>query len=69
MQRTTSPTYGDLFELFLQGQRPLMFRAFVSTAGPFECERCRKSFGPDAEVVDMDDPVLCERCAKRQGRR
>jgi formylmethanofuran dehydrogenase subunit E len=62
-------SYHDLFDLFLQNHRPLMFRAFVSTASPFDCERCQESFAPDGEAVDMDDPVLCERCAKKQSRR
>ena len=57
--------YCDLFELFLQGQRPLMFRAFLGAATPFQCERCGATFEvPDGEVEE-DDEVLCARCEGR----
>lgn len=66
---TSRWTYRELFELFLQNHRPLMFRAFVSSQSPFECERCHDWFEPDECAVEVEDSVLCERCAKKKGRR
>jgi hypothetical protein len=61
--------YCDLFALFLQGQHPLMFRAFLSACSPFVCERCHTAFGVSESGVEEDDPVLCPRCAAKDSGR
>ena len=56
--------YRDLFELFLQGQRPLMFRAFLSACAPFVCERCSVAFEAPDGGVEEDDEVVCPGCER-----